>query len=87
MAHKKLASHYSFFYKSTFIITLVPKAPNREPVPLIVDASVCIPNAAAQAAVPSIVGIGLRRTPPDTVAANAAVIPIAEAVPARKTSE
>ena len=66
---------------------LIPQTPNREPSSLAVAASVCIPNAVAQDAGPSIVCIGLRRTPPVTDAANGAVIAIVVAEPARKTSE
>ena len=87
MANKKLASHYSFFFKSTFIITLVPEAPNRKPIGL----NVFIPEGkatiVANVAAPSIVYITLRRTPPTTVVAKVIVITITEAVPAWKTSK
>ena len=65
---------------------LIPQTPNREPIFLIVVVSVCIAIVVVQVAVPSIVCIVLRRTPPVTVVANVVVISIVVAVPARKTS-
>ena len=66
---------------------LIPEAPNRQAISLNAEAAVCNPIAAVQAAVPSIVCIVLRRTPPVTVAANVVVISIVVAEPARKTSK
>ncbi len=65
---------------------LIPQTPNREPVFLIVVVSVCIPIVVVQVAVPSIVCIVLRRTPPVTVVANDVEISNAAAAHARKTS-
>ena len=65
---------------------LIPEAPNRQPIFLIVVASVSTANGEAQVAVPSIVSIALCRTPPVTVVANAEVS-IVVAGTARKTSK
>ncbi len=89
-----LASHFKFIqkpsfinYNSSFIISLIPQTPNRKPISLIGVVSVRKPIAGAKVAVPSIVCNGLRRTPPETLAANAAENPTVVADPARKTSK
>ena len=66
---------------------LIPEAPNRQAISLIVVASDLTAIVVVQEAGPSIVCIVLRRTPPATVVANVEVISIAAAVPARKTSK
>ncbi len=66
---------------------LIPQTPNRDPEFLIAAVPVCIPIVVDQAAAPSIACNVLCRTPPVTVAANVAEIPIEVAVPARKTSK
>ena len=66
---------------------LIPEAPNRQAIILIVVVTVSIATAAEQAAGPSTACTVLCRTPPVTVVANAVVTSIAAAVPARKTSK
>ena len=65
---------------------LIPEAPNRQAILLNAVVSVCTPTVVVQVAGPSI-RIALRRTPPATEVANAAVISNVVAVPARKTSK
>ena len=69
---------------------LIPEAPNRQANSLsVVVVTVCIAIVAFQGEAPSITieCIALCRTPPVTVLANAVVITIVAAVPARKTSK
>ena len=66
---------------------LIPEAPNRQAIFLIVVASDRTPTAVVQVAVPSTARIVLRRTPPVTAVANVVVTPTAVADPARKTSK
>ena len=67
---------------------LIPEAPNRQAIYLI-GAVVPVRTAtvAVQEAAPSLVRIGLCRTPPVTAVANGVVTSIAVAGPARKTSK
>jgi hypothetical protein len=66
-------------------INSIPKATNREPVFLIVVVPVYIAIVVIQVAVPGIVCIVLRRTPPVTVLANVVECSIVVTVTARKT--
>ena len=86
MAHNHLQAIFNSFinYNSSFIISLIPEAPNRQTTLLKVVASGCIANEIEQGAVPSIVNTALRRTPPSTEAAKAVVTSIVVAEPARK---
>ena len=66
-------------------INSIPKATNREPVSLTAVAPDHNAIAVIQVAVPGIVCIVLRRTPPETVLANAAERATAATATARKT--
>ena len=66
-------------------INSIPKATNREPVFLKVAEPVNTAIVVKQGAVPGIVCIALRRTPPETVLANVVECTIVDTDTARKT--